>query len=205
MIFLQIAIAALSRLRPLPATQDDIDDLKAEIEQMESKLYGMRQELYKTRDAADNSGQKGYYRLAAEIENFKAAQDKEAKRQKEKLKAQVIRDVMPVIEGFEELQKLELTPGQERIRSSFNAVWDAMMRQFTTLGMETFHITPGEEYDPDAHDANIDDIPSVTNIVVDDEIRPGYKLSTTGAVIRKAICTAKLGPDRAPPEKVEDA
>jgi molecular chaperone GrpE len=108
------------------------------------------------------------------------------------VKADVIQDLLPVIDNFErslkhvpkELQSNDYVKGIENIVKQFE-------KTLETLGVERI-ATVGEAFNPTYHEAvSMDEDGKGSHEIVSEELQPGYKLGEN--VIRHAMVKVKMG------------
>lgn len=168
------------------ATEEEYSSLQSRIEELEASVVAKKLELEKLRDLTDDSGKNGYYRLAAQIETFKRTTAGSAERSTERTKATVCRALMPVLEAFEEVDD----EGEQRISKTYQQVYQSLIGALAEIGLEPFHAVLGETFDAAKHvssdpsDAQEDG----AKVVVAAEVRPGYRILSTGDIVRPAKC-----------------
>ena len=161
-----------------PAAVDERDALRERIAELEDTARAKRSELERLVSLTDESGQNGYYRLAAQVEQFKRQTKGSAARSTERTKTTVFKTLVPVLEAIEEMDP----EGQTKIQSSFHQVYVSILDAMKNMGLDEFYPQKGEPFDPDRHDADAaaGTVKSVT--------RPGFLLQSTGDIVRPAKC-----------------
>ena len=129
-------------------------------------------------------------RERADAINIRRQHEEQTVKLRPMVKANVIRELLPVIDNFEravkhvpaELQGNEYVKGIEAIVKQFEA---------TLAGMGVERIaTVGEEFDPSLHEAVTMEEGEGTQEIISDELQAGYKLGDD--VIRHAMVKVKL-------------
>lgn len=166
------------------AQTDETSQLRHKIEKLEGQAMTKRLELEKMRDLVDESGKNAYYRLAAQIETFKRTSAGTAERSTERTKATVCRALMPVLAAFEDIDD----EGETKISSNYQQVYASLVEALTQIGLEQYHAIPGEGFNPLLHEAD------VTTGIVLREIKNGFRLLSTGDIIRPAKCEVEPAP-----------
>jgi len=165
----------------------------------------LKEKRFKLKDvkvATEKAGKKGYMLLAAQIDQFKRNNVGSSSATAELQMAEVMRALLPVLEGFERLAE-ELSPTEEKelkIHNDFQEIYAGMKRKITALGLAEFDAAEGDTFDDNLHtaDSYVDcppdwrpdgDFPKILSSVA-----KGYKLNDV--VIRKPACVVvKESPD----------
>jgi molecular chaperone GrpE len=129
-------------------------------------------------------------RERADVENIRRRHSEELANLKDHIKANVIRDLLPVIDNFE--RALKHVPRDLENNDYVKGV-QGVVKQFekTLLDMGVERIkTAGENFDPLLHEAISMEEGDGTHEVVSEELQPGYKVGED--VIRHAIVKVKM-------------
>lgn len=146
----------------------EIEELKAQIEDLTEALR---------RERADNI-------------NMRSRHEKDVASLRSLVKANVVRDFLPVIDDFERsinhipknIEDTEFVKGVKGIIKKF-------AKTLEDLGVERIP-TVGEEFNPTFHEAVSMEDGEGTTEVITDELQPGYKLGDN--VIRHAMVKVKM-------------
>ena len=108
------------------------------------------------------------------------------------IKANVVRDLLPIIDNFE--RALKHAPA-DLVDSDYVKGVEAVVKQFgetlTDIGVERIK-TVGEPFDPHFHEAVSMEEGEGVEEIVSEELQAGYKLGDE--IIRHAMVRVKLGP-----------
>ncbi len=131
-------------------------------------------------------------RERADSENIRRRHDEQIGSLKELVKANVVRDLLPVIDSFE--RALKHVP-EELAGNDFIKGVQAVVKQFEkTLGDIGVQRIPtvGEGFDPRLHEAvSMDEDGDGTEEIVSEELQAGYTLGEE--VVRHAMVRVRLG------------
>jgi len=159
------------------------------LDSMRSKISrGLR--LSRTKDAASDAGQKGMYRLAAEIETYKRNSATSTTATTNAAKRDVMRAFEKMLTAFEEIGA-SLAPadeGETKLAGDFEKVYVEFMEKFTKFGMSPFEPAAGDNFDKVKHEVveSVDGDGDVDTVL--ESKRRGYQ-TASGDVVRKARCT----------------
>jgi len=129
-------------------------------------------------------------RERADAMNLRRRHEEQMASLKSTVKAQVVRDLLPVIDNFErglkhvpkELEKSDYVKGVQGIVKQFE-------KTLADMGVERIK-TVGEHFDPQYHEAVTMEEGDGKNEIICDELQAGYKLGAE--VIRHAMVKVKL-------------
>lgn len=179
--------------------------LKKEIEELEGQLGAARINLSNAKDKVDESGQAGYSRLAAMVDNFRRTMKGSRSDQEGYAQMRVLTNFVDLINKFEtaETDVPASGPEEESVHVGYQKLYAQLMEKFTQAGMERFDAAVGDEFDAESHEKMsvveaTDDLPPGT---VAEQVRDG--LRTTSGVLRKAQVVVAEGEDA--PADDEDA
>ena len=85
---------------------------------------------------------------------------------------------------------------EAKVHSDFELISSGLLEQFKLLGLEEFEASAGDAYEPWRHEA-VESRPSEKEAAeVAECITGGYRLKSTGAVVRKAKCVVDLAKEK---------
>ena len=123
-------------------------------------------------------------RTAAEFDNFKKRTERERLTVAEFAKANIIKELLPILDNIDRAESLEDKSGEDYIKGI-----EMIVKQFTALGeklgiVELAH--EGDAFDPNCHEAvmHIEDETLGENVIAE-VLQKGYKIGDT--VIRPAM------------------
>jgi len=188
------------------AEEDPHADIKAEIAALEATLKEKRLALSRANGAAAEASEAGYYRIVADVSTYKKNAEKQQEQVAEVAKADAFRAFDRAILAFE-AARAELPPAdedEEKVHNDFKLISDGLLDQFKLMGLEEYAATAGDNYEPWRHDM-VDSKPGDgAEATVADAASPGYRLKSTGAVIRKAQCVVSLAAEKEEEEEEEE-
>lgn len=156
--------------KPFSSAQDDNQDHKKIAEQLAAQNAQLTEALQRER---------------ADATNLRRRHEEQIAGLRTVVKANVVRDLLPIIDNFE--RALKHTPA-ELAGSNYVKGIDAIVKQFgktlTDVGVERIK-TVGEPFDPRYHEAVSMEEGDGTEEVVSEELQAGYKLGDE--VIRHAM------------------
>lgn len=153
-------------------TYDEYDALEKEIE-------SLRQDVEEQKD--------GWLRTRADFENYKKRVQRDAERSHQDSMTSVIKAFLSVSDDLE--RALKNQPENQEVESWVNGIeliHQKLMNQMKNLGVERLDVKPGDEFDPNIHEAiTQEENPDFEDGQIIDVIQPGYKISTR--IIRPAM------------------
>ena len=183
--------------------EDPNAEIKAEIAQLEAQLKEKRLELSRANGAAAEASEAGYYRIVADVSTYKKNAAKQQESVAEVAKADAFRIFDKVLLAFEEARAEPPSDDDEaKVHSDFELISSGLLEQFKLLGLEEFEASAGDAYEPWRHEA-VESRPSEKDVAeVAECVTGGYRLKSTGAVVRKAKCVVDLAKEK--PEEPEE-
>ena len=184
--------------------EDPNAEIKAEIAQLEAQLKEKRLELSRANGAAAEASEAGYYRIVADVSTYKKNAAKQQESVAEVAKADAFRIFDKVLLAFEEARAEPPSDDDEaKVHSDFELISSGLLEQFKLLGLEEFEASAGDAYEPWRHEA-VESRPSEKDVAeVAECITGGYRLKSTGAVVRKAKCVVDLAKEKEESEEEE--
>lgn len=153
-------------------TYDEYDALEKEIE-------SLREDVEEQKD--------GWLRTRADFENYKKRVQRDAERSHQDSMTSVIKAFLSVSDDLE--RALKNKPENREVESWVNGIeliHQKLMNQMKNLGVERLDVKPGDEFDPNIHEAiTQEENPDFEDGQIIDVIQPGYKISTR--IIRPAM------------------
>jgi molecular chaperone GrpE len=153
-------------------TYDEYDALEKEIE-------SLREDVEQQKD--------GWLRTRADFENYKKRIQRDAERSHQDAMTSVIKAFLSVSDDLE--RALKKQPESQEVESwvsGIELIHQKLMNQMKNLGVERLDIKPGDEFDPNIHEAiTQEENPDFEEGQIIDVIQPGYKISTR--IIRPAM------------------
>ena len=185
--------------------EDPNAEVKAEIAQLEAQLKEKRLELSRANGAAAEASEAGYYRIVADVSTYKKNAAKQQESVAEVAKADAFRIFDKVLLAFEEARSEPPSDDDEaKVHSDFELISSGLLEQFKLLGLEEFEASAGDAYEPWRHEA-VESRPSEKDVAeVAECITGGYRLKSTGAVVRKAKCVVDLAKEKEESEEESD-
>ena len=153
---------------------------------LEAELTALRQEHETVR------GQ--YMRIAADFDNFRKRQQRDAEDLKLQLTCSTLGEILPVVDNFERARQ-QLNPESEEAQAlhrSYQGLYKQLVDVLKQLGVSPMRVE-GEPFDPTLHEAVLRE-PSDAHSedVVMEELQRGYHLD--GRVLRHAMVKVSMGP-----------
>ncbi len=153
-------------------TYDEYDALEKEIE-------SLREAVEEQKD--------GWLRTRADFENYKKRVQRDAERSYQDAMTSVIKAFLSVSDDLE--RALKNQPEDQEMNSwvsGIELIHQKLMNQIKNLGVERLEVKPGDEFDPNIHEAiTQEENPDFKEGQIIDVIQPGYKISTR--IIRPAM------------------
>ena len=177
--------------------EDPNAEIKAEIATLEAQLKEKRLELSRANGAAAEASEAGYYRIVADVSTYKKNAAKQQESVAEVAKADAFRIFDKVLLAFEEARSEPPSDDDEaKVHSDFELISSGLLEQFKLLGLEEFEASAGDAYEPWRHEA-VESRPSEKEAAeVAECLTGGYRLTSTGAVVRKAKCVVDLAKEK---------
>ncbi|MEB3177367.1 MAG: nucleotide exchange factor GrpE [Synechococcus sp.] len=154
--------------------------------QLEAELAALRQEHDTMRSQ--------YMRIAADFDNFRKRQQRDAEDLKLQLTCNTLGEILPVVDNFERARQQLNPEGEEAqaLHRSYQGLYKQLVDVLKQLGVSPMRVE-GEEFDPNLHEAVLrepsDEHPED---VVIEELQRGYHLE--GRVLRHAMVKVSMGP-----------
>ncbi len=186
--------------------EDPNAEIKAEIATLEAQLKEKRLELSRANGAAAEASEAGYYRRVADVSTYKKNAAKQQESVAEVAKADAFRIFDKVLLAFEEARSEPPSDDDEaKVHSDFELISSGLLEQFKLLGLEEFEASAGDAYEPWRHDA-VESRPSEKDVAeVAECLTGGYRLKSTGAVVRKAKCVVDLAKEKEESEESDES
>lgn len=145
-----------------------------------------------------------YMRMAADFDNFRKRQQRDAADQRLQITCSAISAILPVVDNFERARQQLDPQGDEAqaLHRSYQGLYKQLVEALKDLGVAPMRVQ-GEPFDPNLHEAVLRE-PSdeYAEDVVIEELQRGYQLETR--VLRHALVKVSMGPgpaaDRSDPE-----
>ncbi len=135
------------------------------------------------------AAESNYHRALADLQNYKRISGENEKRAREAGKAMVLETLVSVLDTFDMAMRMdpEKTPASA-IMQGIEMIRSEMMRGLAQMGFSAIHPKPGDEFDPNQHDAveRVESEEVEPGSVVELK-QPGYALQTR--VLRPAKVT----------------
>ena len=153
---------------------------------LEAELTSLRQEHETVRSQ--------YMRIAADFDNFRKRQQRDAEDLKLQLTCSTLGEILPVVDNFERARQ-QLNPESEEAQAlhrSYQGLYKQLVDVLKQLGVSPMRVE-GEPFDPTLHEAVLRE-PSDAHSedVVMEELQRGYHLD--GRVLRHAMVKVSMGP-----------
>ncbi len=145
-----------------------------------------------------------YMRLAADFDNFRKRQQRDAADQRLQITCTALRAILPVVDNFDRARQQLDPQGEEAqaLHRSYQGLYKQLVEAFKELGVSPMRVQ-GEPFDPNLHEAVLRE-PSddYAEDVVIEELQRGYQLESL--VLRHALVKVSMGPgpaaDRSDPD-----
>jgi molecular chaperone GrpE len=135
-----------------------------------------------------------YMRMAADFDNFRKRQQRDAADQRLQITCTAISAILPVVDNFERARQQLDPQGEEAqaLHRSYQGLYKQLVEALKDLGVAPMRVQ-GEPFDPTLHEAVLRE-PSdeVAEDVVIEELQRGYQLETR--VLRHALVKVSMGP-----------
>ena len=153
---------------------------------LEAELTSLRQEHETVRSQ--------YVRIAADFDNFRKRQQRDAEDLKLQLTCSTLGEILPVVDNFERARQQLNPEGEEAqaLHRSYQGLYKQLVDVLKQLGVSPMRVE-GEPFDPTLHEAVLRE-PSDAHSedVVMEELQRGYHLD--GRVLRHAMVKVSMGP-----------
>ena len=153
---------------------------------LEAELTALRQEHETVRSQ--------YMRIAADFDNFRKRQQRDAEDLKLQLTCSTLGEILPVVDNFERARQQLNPEGEEAqaLHRSYQGLYKQLVDVLKQLGVSPMRVE-GEPFDPTLHEAVLRE-PSDAHCedVVMEELQRGYHLD--GRVLRHAMVKVSMGP-----------
>ncbi len=153
---------------------------------LEAELTALRQEHETVRSQ--------YMRIAADFDNFRKRQQRDAEDLKLQLTCSTLGEILPVVDNFERARQQLNPEGEEAqaLHRSYQGLYKQLVDVLKQLGVSPMRVE-GEPFDPTLHEAVLRE-PSDAHCedVVMEELQRGYHLE--GRVLRHAMVKVSMGP-----------
>ena len=150
-----------------------------EYDALEKQIESLRDDLEEQKD--------GWLRTRADFENYKKRVQRDAARSYQDAMTSVLKVFLSVSDDLE--RALKNRPEGKDIESWVNGIeliHQKLMNQMKNLGVERLDVKPGDEFDPNIHEAiTQEENPEYEEGQIIDVIQPGYKISDR--IIRPAM------------------
>ena len=125
-------------------------------------------------------------RVAAEFDNFRRRTMRERTELSQRASQGVVERLLPVLDSFDSAFTHEAqTPTEELLISGMRGTYQQLFDLLQKEGLEPIPADPGEEFDPEVHEAVSSAASGDGAPVIAQELRRGYRLK--GRVIRPAL------------------
>ncbi|MCK5272571.1 MAG: nucleotide exchange factor GrpE [Sedimentisphaerales bacterium] len=164
-----------------------------------------------TEDSSDLEREMGeltrrFQRLGADYQNYQKRAEKQIEQAAGLARENLVKSLLPVLDNFEHtLDSLE-TPGESQdittILKGVRIVYDHLMSDMETAGLERIQVKQGESFDPTLHEAMLqEESDEFENNTIIRELIPGYMMN--GRTLRPTRVSVAKSP--AAPTVPEDS
>jgi len=140
-----------------------------------------------TEDSSDLEREMGeltrrFQRLGADYQNYQKRAEKQIEQAAGLARENLVKSLLPVLDNFEHtLDSLE-TPGESQdittILKGVRIVYDHLMSDMETAGLERIQVKQGESFDPTRHEAMLqEESDEFENNTIIRELIPGYMMN----------------------------
>lgn len=167
----------------VPLTKEETQPVKTETKDKKEKKSKAQLEIEKLKAELESKNDL-LLRTAAEFDNFKKRTERERSSVAEYAKANVIKQILPILDNIDRASVHEDKTGEDYIKGI-----ELIVKQFESLGekLEIVDIAKaGDNFDPNCHEAvmHIEDESLGENVIVE-VMQRGFKIGDT--VIRPAM------------------
>ena len=170
----------------MPAEEPEAEASGDRASQLEAELTALRAEHDTVRSQ--------YMRIAADFDNFRKRQQRDAEDLKLQLTCSTLGEILPVVDNFERARQQLNPEGEEAqaLHRSYQGLYKQLVDVLKQLGVSPMRVE-GEPFDPTLHEAVLRE-PSDAHSedVVMEELQRGYHLD--GRVLRHAMVKVSMGP-----------
>jgi len=153
-------------------TIDEYDALEKELESLQAQV---------------DEQQDGWLRTRADFENYKRRVQRDAARTHQDAMASVIKTFLVVADDLERaLKDKPEVPGAASWVNGIELIYQKLSNQIKNQGVERMDINPGDEFDPNIHEAiTQEEHPEFSEGQIIDVVQPGYRIADR--IIRPAM------------------
>jgi len=167
----------------LPPEEEDTQPVKTETKEKKEKKSKSQAEIEKLKAELESKNDL-LLRTAAEFDNYKKRTERERSSVAEYAKANVIKQILPILDNIE-----RASANEDKTSADYIKGLELIVKQFESLGdkLEIVDIAKaGDKFDPNCHEAvmHIED-ESLSENVIAEVLQRGYKIGDT--VIRTAM------------------
>lgn len=124
-------------------------------------------------------------RVAADFDNYRKRAIREQQTTIERASERVVRELLPVLDSFDAALAIEAqTETEEKLLGGMRGTYSQLMEILKKEGLEIIP-TWSEPFDPEIHEAVMSPSDGSGNLIVEKELRRGYRLK--GKVLRAAL------------------
>ncbi len=153
-------------------TFDEYDDLVIKIESLEAEVEEQKD---------------GWLRARADLENYRKRVQRDAARSYQDAMTSVLKIFLDVVDDLERaLKNKPEGEAAEKWVEGIKLIYDKLLKQMKNQGVEHMEVNPGDEFDPNIHEAiTQEDDPDFKEGQIIDIVQPGYRISDR--IIRPAM------------------
>lgn len=150
-----------------------------EYEALENEIEALKTEIEEQKD--------GWLRTRADFDNYKKRVQRDAARSYQDAMSSVLKIFLNAADDLE--RALKNKPGSNEVASWINGIeliHQKLINQMKNQGIERMNVQPGDEFDPNIHEAiTQEDHPDFEEGQIIEVIQPGYRISDR--IIRPAM------------------
>ncbi|MFZ4803424.1 MAG: nucleotide exchange factor GrpE [Synechococcus lacustris] len=180
---------------PTPAAEQEVSS--SEAAPLETTAAGSAADLEATLASLrqEHEGMRSQYmRIAADFDNFRKRQQREAEDLKVQLTCSTLSEILPVVDNFERARQ-QFNPESEEAQAlhrSYQNLYKQFVEVLKQLGVSPMRVE-GEAFDPSLHEALLREPSELfAEDLVIEELQRGYHLE--GRVLRHARVKVSMGP-----------
>jgi len=153
-------------------TFDEYDALVKEIESLQVEVEEQKD---------------GWLRARADLENYRKRVQRDAARSYQDAMTSVLKIFLDVADDLERaLKNKPEGEAAEKWVEGIELIYDKLLKQMKNQGVERMEVNPGDEFDPNIHEAiTQEDDPDFKEGQIIDIVQPGYRISDR--IIRPAM------------------
>jgi len=153
-------------------TFDEYDALVKEVESLEAEVEEQKD---------------GWLRARADLENYRKRVQRDAARSYQDALTSVLKIFLDVADDLERaLKNKPEGESAEKWVEGIELIYDKLLKQMKNQGVESMEVKPGDEFDPNIHEAiTQEDDPDFKEGQIIDIVQPGYRISDR--IIRPAM------------------